>query len=111
MVVDPGIHFKQWTREQAIEYLLEKQTNITRSYAEGYVDRIAVWPGQMTTYGVGEMLFWKLRRNAQAVLGEKFNIKTFHDKCLELGTIPLNMLEKKINQWLKEQQESKKHTQ
>ena len=83
--------------------MLEKQANITRTWAEGYVDRIAVWPAQMTTYGVGEMLFWKLRHKAQSELGKKFDIKTFHDKCLELGTIPLNMLEQTIGQWVKEQ--------
>jgi uncharacterized protein (DUF885 family) len=101
MVVDPGIHLKGWTREQAIEYTLEKQTSMTRKMAEAYVDRIAISPGQMTTYGVGETIFLTLRKRAQSALGEQFDLKTFHNRCLELGTIPLNMLEQHISDWLK----------
>jgi uncharacterized protein (DUF885 family) len=100
MVVDPGIHFKGWTREEAIQYCLEKLANSTREGAESYVDRIAIMPAQMTTYGVGEMVFWRLRNKAESVFGKKFDIKTFHDKCLELGTVPLNILEKHITEWL-----------
>ena len=101
MVVDPGIHMKRWTREQAIQYALDKNPTWTRKTGEIYVDRITIWPGQMTTYGVGESLFLKLRSRAQVVLGKKFDLKTFHDKCLELGTVPLNVLDQHVSDWIK----------
>ncbi|GAB3274392.1 DUF885 domain-containing protein [Larkinella harenae] len=108
MVVDPGIHLKKWTRAQAISYVLEKLPTYTRQMAESYVDRIAIWPGQMTTYGVGESLFLKLRSKAQTALGKSFGIKTFHDKCLDQGTVPLNLLEQHIMDWLKKDSANKR---
>lgn len=101
MVVDPGIHFKNWTREVAINYTLSKQTSMTKKDAENYVDRIAVIPGQMTTYGVGEMYFINLRKEAEGKLKDKFNIKDFHDNCLKNGTIPLNYLDVLLKNWIK----------
>jgi uncharacterized protein (DUF885 family) len=100
MVVDPGIHFKNWTREEAIEYTLSKQASMTKKDAENYVDRIAVIPGQMTTYGVGEMYFINLRKEAETKLKDKFNIKTFHDNCLKNGTTPLNYLDVLSKNWI-----------
>ncbi len=105
MVVDPGIHLKRWSREQAIAYVLGKAPMWTRQMAESYVDRIAIWPGQMTTYGVGESLFLKLKKRAETALGKQFDIKAFHDKCLEQGTIPLNMVEQHVSEWLKKTSE------
>jgi len=100
MVVDPGIHFKNWTREEAIQYTLQKITFFTREDAERYVDRISVLPGQMTTYGVGEMYFMKIRENAEEQLGEKFDIKEFHDQCLKNGSVPLNFVKNEIEKWI-----------
>ncbi|MEQ8927819.1 MAG: DUF885 domain-containing protein [Fulvivirga sp.] len=100
MVVDPGIHFKNWTREEAIEYALSKQTSMTRDDAERYVDRIAVLPGQMTTYGVGEMFFLKLRKSAEKKFGDQFDVKEFHDRCLKNGTVQLDFVTEEINNWV-----------
>ncbi|WP_187696273.1 DUF885 domain-containing protein [Xanthovirga aplysinae] len=100
MIVDPGIHFKNWTREEAINYTLQKQTSYSRADAERYVDRISVWPGQMTTYGVGEMYFLKLRQKAEEKLGKEFNLKEFHDKCLQNGTVPLDFVNEQVKNWL-----------
>lgn len=100
MVVDPGIHYKNWTRKEAIEYTLSKQTSMTKKEAENYVDRIAVIPGQMTTYGVGEMYFINLRKESEMKLKKKFNIKAFHDNCLKNGTIPLNYLDVSLKDWI-----------
>ena len=105
MVVDPGIHFKNWTREEAIEYTLHKQTSMTRSDAERYVDKISVMPGQMTTYGVGEMYFINLRKSANEKLGENFDLKAFHDECLKNGTVTLNFVSEQINKWIESQEE------
>lgn len=100
MVVDPGIHLKNWTREQAIAYTLSKLTTMTQEDAEQYVDRISVWPGQMTTYGVGERLFINLRRQAEAKLAEDFDIKAFHDVCLQNGTVPLDFVAMEVAKYL-----------
>lgn len=102
MVVDPGIHLKGWTRAQAIAYTLDKQPSMSRQQAESYVDRIAVMPGQMTTYGVGEVFFWNLRAKAQAAFGPRFDVKAFHDKCLELGGVPLQEVEQHVLAWIQQ---------
>lgn len=100
MVVDPGIHAMGWSREEAIEYAMSKQVSWTREAAETYVDRIAVWPGQMTTYGAGELEFIRLRRQAEAALGDAFDIREFHDQALGNGSVTLIMLRRQINDWL-----------
>lgn len=100
MVVDPGIHFKGWTREQAIAYTLVHQPSFNQQQAESYVDRIAIEPAQMTSYGVGELQFKTLRRLAETQLGTKFKLKAFHDQCLNQGTVPLDMLSSHINDWI-----------
>ncbi|MBN2772803.1 MAG: DUF885 domain-containing protein, partial [Prolixibacteraceae bacterium] len=104
MVVDPGIHYINWTREEAIEYTLQKQTTWSRVEVEQYVDRIAVMPGQMTTYGVGEMYFNFLRKKAEKELGDRFDLKDFHGQCLKNGTIPLNFLKTEVETWIKNQE-------
>lgn len=101
MVVDPGIHAMGWSREQAIEYTLSKQVNMTPEEAGRYVDRIVVWPGQMVTYGAGELEFIKLRRQAEAELGDEFDIREFHDRAIGNGSVTLIMLRHQIEQWLK----------
>lgn len=100
MVVDTGIHFKNWTRDEAVAYTLSKQTSTTQEDAERYVDRISVWPGQMTTYGVGERLFINLRKQAKAQLGDAFDIKAFHDVCLQNGTVPLDFVSAEVAKYI-----------
>lgn len=100
MVVDPGIHAMGWSREQAIEYTLSKQVNMTPEEAGRYVDRIVVWPGQMVTYGAGELEFIKLRRQAETELGDEFDIREFHDRAIGNGSVTLIMLRHQIEQWL-----------
>ena len=100
MVVDPGIHAMGWSREQAIEYTLSKQVNMTPEEAGRYVDRIVVWPGQMVTYGAGELEFIKLRRKAEAELGDEFDIREFHDRAIGNGSVTLIMLRHQVEQWL-----------
>lgn len=100
MVVDPGIHFKNWTRDEAIEYTLSKQASMTLEDAQRYVDRISVWPGQMTTYGVGERFFINLRRQAESQLGDDFDIKVFHDECLKNGSVPLDYISEQVSAYI-----------
>ncbi len=106
MVVDPGIHLLGWTREQAIAFM-GQAGRMTPTELDDMVDRIAVLPGQLTSYDSGGLEILALRRLASEKLGDGFDIRQFHDKILENGTIPLTMLRAHIENWLQhaEQQE------
>ncbi len=101
LVVDTGIHSQGWTREQAQKYL-NKNTALSTHEIETEVDRYISWPGQALSYYLGEMQIWKSRRKAEAALGEKFNIRAFHDTVLELGSVPLPVLEQRIDRFITE---------
>jgi uncharacterized protein (DUF885 family) len=99
MVADPGIHLFGWTREQAREYMLEAG-RFPESMGDDMVDRIAILPGQLTAYDSGGLEILALRRQAEDALGEDFDIREFHDKVLENGTIPLGYLRQHIEAWI-----------
>ncbi|ESQ84053.1 hypothetical protein AEAC466_09925 [Asticcacaulis sp. AC466] len=99
LVVDTGIHAKGWTREQAQNYLLEN-TALSKHEVTTEVDRYIAWPGQALSYYLGEMAIWKARHKAEAALGEKFDIRQFHDAVLELGSVPLPVLEARIDRFI-----------
>jgi uncharacterized protein (DUF885 family) len=101
MVADPGIHLFGWTREEAAEYMLEAGRFPN---ADEMVDRIAIIPGQLTAYDSGGLEILALRRQAEEALGDDFDIREFHDRVLENGTIPLGALRQHIEAWI----ESKK---
>ncbi|MDJ0710204.1 MAG: DUF885 domain-containing protein [Woeseiaceae bacterium] len=102
MVVDPGIHLFGWTREEAIEFMMESG-RFPDSMGDQMVDRIAILPGQLTAYDSGGLEIVALRREAEAALGDDFDIREFHDRVLENGTIPLPALRAHIERWLAEQ--------
>lgn len=99
MVVDPGIHVKGWTRDQAKAFLRESG-RFEGSRADDMVNRIAILPGQLTAYDSGALEIFALRKLAEETLGDDFDIKTFHEKVLENGSIPLPMLRTHIEAWL-----------
>jgi uncharacterized protein (DUF885 family) len=99
MVVDPGIHVLGWTREQAIDYMLA-HTAENRQAVENEVDRYIGWPGQATAYMLGNLEIRRLREMAERELGSRFDIRTFHDKVLEDGSVPLPFLRAKIERWI-----------
>jgi uncharacterized protein (DUF885 family) len=101
LVVDPGIHAKGWTREQAIAFMLE-QTGLSRANIEAEVNRYITWPGQATAYKIGELKIRELRSRAEARLGAKFDLRAFHDAVLENGPVPLDVLEAQIEAWISE---------
>ncbi len=101
MVVDPGIHLFGWTREEAIEFMMEAG-RFPDSMGDDMVDRIAILPGQLTAYDSGGLEIVALRREAEAALGDDFDIGEFHDRVLENGTIPLPALRAHIERWLAE---------
>lgn len=100
LVVDAGMHSKGWTREKAIYYILENQP-VTPFVAEQRIERYMVTAGQAVSYKVGEQKIISLRIKAKKELGNKFDIKEFHDQILKDGCLPLVILEKKIERWIK----------
>jgi uncharacterized protein (DUF885 family) len=99
MVVDPGIHLMGWTREQAIAFM-DEAGRMTANELEEMVDRIAVLPGQLTAYDTGALEIFALRKEAEQRLGEAFDIREFHDRLLENGTLPLTLLREHMERWL-----------
>jgi uncharacterized protein (DUF885 family) len=99
LVVDTGIHSKGWTRKQAQDYLHEN-TALSDHEIETEVDRYISWPGQALSYYLGEMSIINARKKAEKALGEKFDIRAFHDTVLQLGSVPLPVLEARIDQFI-----------
>lgn len=100
LVVDTGIHAKQWSREKAIQYLIDNTPNPAYD-AEKAIERYIAMPGQATAYMIGKLKIMELRRQAQQELGDKFNYAGFHDEILKDGPVPLSVLEEKVNHWIK----------
>ncbi|WP_373057535.1 DUF885 family protein [Zunongwangia sp. H14] len=103
LVVDTGIHAKKWTREEGIAYYKENTPN-AESDAVKMVERHIVMPGQATAYKIGMNKILQLREDAEAELGENFNLGEFHDVVLLDGAIPLNVLEEKVGKWITSKQ-------
>lgn len=99
LVVDTGIHSKGWTREQAIKYMLD-HSSMGKTDATAEVERYIAIPSQALAYKTGAMTIQRLRRKAEAELGPKFDIKDFHAQVLMTGSLPLAILEKKIDAWI-----------
>lgn len=102
LVVDTGLHAKQWTREFAIDYFV-KNTPMTRADATREVERYIVMPGQATAYKIGMNTFLDLRERAEQALGEAFDGRDFHDQVLAGGALPLSVLEEELSRWLADQ--------
>ena len=100
MVVDPGIHMFGWTREQAVKFAAESG-RFDEETVKALVDRVAMWPGQLTAYDTGALEFFALRKQAQETLGSRFDIREFHTVLLENGTVTLPMLREQVTHWLK----------
>jgi len=99
LVIDTGIHHKGWTREQAIRYLAD-HTALSEHEVETEVDRYISWPGQALSYKLGEMKILELRAKAEKELGAKFDLKAFHDAVLAEGSVPLPVLEQRIDAFI-----------
>ncbi|MGI9376930.1 MAG: DUF885 domain-containing protein [Tsuneonella suprasediminis] len=99
LVVDTGLHSKGWTRDQAIEYMLAN-SGMGRTDATAEVERYIAIPSQALAYKVGALTIQGLRKKAEKVLGDKFDIRAFHEQVLDTGALPLPVLEKKIDDWI-----------
>ena len=99
LVVDTGVHAKGWTRQQMIDYM-SKNTALSIHEVTTETDRYISWPGQALSYKIGEIKIRELRKKAVAALGEKFDIREFHEVILEEGTVTLSIMEKRINTYI-----------
>ena len=99
LVVDTGLHDKQWTREQAVQYLMENTPN-PQGDCEKAIDRYIVMPGQATAYKIGMLKIVELRERAKTALGDGFDIREFHDIVLKDGAVPLAILEENVDAWI-----------
>jgi len=99
LVVDTGLHAKGWSRKQAIEYFLNN-SSVGETAVRAEVDRYVVWPGQALAYKLGQLAIQRLRDEAEAALGEAFDVRAFHDQVLGSGTLPIPRLEAKVRSWI-----------
>lgn len=102
LVVDSGLHSKKWNEQAAIDYISANAPTPLRTI-KSEVRRYLVWPGQATSYKVGMIGIQRLRKKAETELGEKFDIKAFHDAILDGGSLPLSLLDRKITRWIESQ--------
>src|SRR6185312_9827403 len=101
LVVDTGIHDKGWTRQQVIDYMHANDVNDALAQTE--TDRYIAWPGQALAYKMGQLKIRELRDRAKQALGTRFDIKTFHDEVLSGGAMPLDLLDARVDRWIKAQ--------
>ncbi len=99
LVVDTGVHYKHWSRQQMIDFFTEHTAMDAQNIATE-VDRYIAWPGQALSYKLGQMTILKLRDEAKRELGDRFDIRKFHDAVLEEGPLPLAVLEEHVHKWL-----------
>lgn len=99
LVVDPGMHALGWSREQAIQFMLDN-TALSPLNIETEVDRYIAWPGQATGYKIGELKIRELRARAEQSLGKSFDLRAFHEVVLGAGAVPLTILERRVNDWI-----------
>jgi uncharacterized protein (DUF885 family) len=99
LVIDTGIHSFGWTREQSIKYIQDNAA-LSPEFATAEVDRYIVWPGQALAYKIGELRIKALRARAKAALGERFDIRRFHNAVIDNGALPLDVLEEQIDIWI-----------
>ena len=99
LVVDTGMHYKDWSREDAVNLFLEN-TAKTEQDINNEVDRYIAWPGQALAYKIGQLKIMELRDKSKEALGDDFDIKDFHDHILSFGSIPLNILEEKVDEFI-----------
>jgi uncharacterized protein (DUF885 family) len=101
-VVDTGVHSKHWTREQMVQFFHDHSA-IDETSIQAEVDRYIAWPSQALAYKIGQLKILELRDRAKKELGDKFDIRAFHDQVLDAGAMPLDLLDERINAWIASQ--------
>jgi uncharacterized protein (DUF885 family) len=105
LVVDTGVHYKHWTRQQMVDYF-HAHTAMDEINVQTEVDRYIAWPGQALGYKIGQLKILELRARAQQQLGAQFDIRRFHDLVVEGGALPMDVLEQRVNEWIATQKGS-----
>jgi uncharacterized protein (DUF885 family) len=105
LVVDTGVHSQHWTREQMVQYFHDHST-IDEPSVQAEVDRYIAWPGQALAYKIGQLKILEVRDRAKRELGDKFDIRAFHDQVLDSGALPLDVLSARIDAWIASQKAS-----
>jgi len=108
LVVDTGMHYKGWTRQQAIDFFKDNAAK-TEQDIVNEIDRYISWPGQALAYKIGQLKMLELRRKAEQALGDNFDIRAFHDTLLGGGALPMEILETRMNRWLAEELKNKSY--
>lgn len=103
LVTDTGLHSKGWSREQVIDYMLENSAE-SKTQATAEAERYIAWPGQALAYKIGELKILQARTKAEQALGQRFDVRAFHAELLKDGSVPLDVLEEKIDRWIASQQ-------
>jgi len=103
LVVDTGLHAKGWSREKAIQYMLDN-SSMAESDVTAEVERYIVWPGQALGYKLGQLHISALRARAQQQLGNRFDVREFHSQILRDGAVPMDVLTAKIDRWVASKQ-------
>ena len=101
LVVDTGMHAKKWSREQAIEYMIDAE-GVEEGTAVSEVERYAVWPGQALGYKLGMLKILELREEAREALGDDFDIRAFNDTVLRVASTPLPYIEATVREWIRQ---------
>jgi uncharacterized protein (DUF885 family) len=99
LVVDTGVHSEHWTRQQMVDYFHE-HSNVDETSIQAEVDRYIAWPSQALAYKTGQLKILELRDRAKKELGNKFDLKAFHDQVIDAGAMPLDMLDARITAWI-----------
>jgi prolyl oligopeptidase len=99
LVVDTGMHYKGWTRQQAIDFFKDNAAK-TEHDIVNEIDRYILWPGQALAYKIGQLKILQIRERAEIQLGDKFDIRAFHDELLGAGALPLDLLEQRMDRWM-----------
>ena len=102
LVVDTGFHSKHWTRQQVVDYF-HAHSSIDEPTVQSETNRYMAWPAQALGYKIGQLEILKLRRYAKDELGDKFDLRGFHDQVLGAGALPMDVLSSRIHGWVKEQ--------
>jgi uncharacterized protein (DUF885 family) len=99
LVVDTGLHAKKWTRDQVVQFFHDHSAT-DEVEVQSETDRYIVWPGQALGYKIGQLKITELRERARTKLGDRFDIREFHDEILGAGALPMNVLERRIDDWI-----------
>ena len=108
LVVDPGVHALGWTRQQVLDYMAAN-TALSLHEVRTETDRYISWPGQALSYKIGEIKIRQLRKEAEEALGDKFDIRDFHEIILEEGTVTLSIMDKRVKSYIDKKQHEQKN--